>query len=285
MHFLHDQRRPWSGMILAAVVLAILPQMATAQIDLPTSVDALSDEQESHPIDPALQMARDSLSHIQSNVQDYTALFIKRLRIDGALQDRQFALMKIRNRESKNGNIIIPMAVYLKFLKPSSVKGREVIWVEGKNSGKLIVHETGFKNLIRLKLDPTGYLAMRGQRYPISDIGLENLVRKVIEVGERDRKHGECEVRFFKNTKVGKSVCTMMQIDHPIKRSYFDFYRARVFFDDDLNVPIRYAAWSWPVKKGGQPVLKEEYTYTNVKLNVGLTESDFDPDNSKYNYP
>ena len=52
-----------------------------------------------------------------------------------------------------------------------------------------------------------------------------------------------------------------------------------------MNVPIRYAAYSWPKDPGGKPVLEEEYTYLDVKLNVGLGEIDFDPDNPGYDFP
>ena len=36
---------------------------------------------------------------------------------------------------------------------------------------------------------------------------------------------------------------------------------------------------SWPETPGGEPPLEEEYTYLDVELNVGLKDSDFDPDN------
>ena len=49
--------------------------------------------------------------------------------------------------------------------------------------------------------------------------------------------------------------------------------------DDELQIPIRYESYDWPQKEGGQPVLLEEYTYTDLKVNVGLTDKDFDPDN------
>ena len=57
-----------------------------------------------------------------------------------------------------------------------------------------------------------------------------------------------------------------------------------MFIDKELNVPIRYAAYGWPEKKGGKPTLEEEYTYLNMKLNVGLTDADFNHENPKYNY-
>ena len=52
-----------------------------------------------------------------------------------------------------------------------------------------------------------------------------------------------------------------------------------------MNLPIRYAAYSWPVAGDDEPVLEEEYTYMNLKLNVGLSERDFDPDNDDYQFP
>ena len=157
--------------------------------------------------------------------------------------------------------------------------------MDGQNDGKLIAHEGGFAKLISVRLDPNGYLAMRGQRRPITDIGIENLLKKIIEAGERDRQHKECEVQFFKNAKIGEVGCTVMQITHPVKRPYFDFYLAKVYFSNDMNIPIRYESWSWPTEPGGKPVLEEEYNYLDVKLNVGLTDRDFDTSNPDYRFP
>ena len=77
----------------------------------------------------------------------------------------------------------------------------------------------------------------------------------------------------------------MIQIMHPVKRPYFEFYRAEIFIDRELNVPIRYAAWTWPPTGTDTPVLEEEYNYRDIRLNVGLTDRDFDPDNPTYNFP
>ena len=75
----------------------------------------------------------------------------------------------------------------------------------------------------------------------------------------------------------------MIEVRHPVKRPHFDFHIATIFIDHELNVPIRYASYSWPTEEGGEPVLLEEYTYLDVKLNVGLTDADFDPD--EYDFP
>lgn len=239
-----------------------------------------------HPLDPALQMAYASLRQLRANIRDYTAIVIKREQVGGVLGDYEFMGAKIRNRQVENGKIKTPFSVYLTFLKPSSIKGREVIYVENQNNGNLVAHEGGMRGrfLPTVTLDPQGMMAMRGQRYPITEMGIENLVVKLIEKGERDRMQGHCEVTFLKDAKVGGRPCTVLSVKHNEKRPCFDFHLAQIFIDDELNIPVRYCAYDWPKVAGGNPELLEEYTYQNIKLNVGLTDKDFDPNNSKYKF-
>ena len=237
-----------------------------------------------HKLDPAIDLAKASLKHIQANVRDYEAILVKRCRVNGVLPEMQYARVKIRNRKTGSGAVQTPMAVYLRFMKPADVRGREVVWVENQNDGKMIVHEPGLKGMVNVNLDPNGYLAMRNQRYPITEIGIENLAAKLIETCQRDRRHGECEFQLYDNAKVGKTECRMLEVIHPVKRPHFDFYRARVYLDKKLNVPIRYASWSWPTTEGGEPVLEEEYNYFRLTTNVALTNQDFDTDNPEYGF-
>lgn len=237
-----------------------------------------------HPIDAALRIARDGVDHIRANVVDYTATIVKRERVNGKLGETQFVSAKIRNRKRDGDKLVTPFAVYLKFLKPNSVKGREVIWVENANDGKLVAHEAGLLNIRAVYLDPDGYLAMMGQRYPIYKIGIENLVSELIVKGEAQRKHGKCEVNFFKNARIDDRTCLLIEVINPVQLPGLEFYRAHIFIDNELNVPVRYAAWSWPEAPGGEPALLEEYTYRNIRLNVGLTDLDFSPENPAYQF-
>ena len=239
-----------------------------------------------HPLDPALKIAYASLKQVRENITDYTAIMIKRERVDGTLGEHEFMGVKVRNRKHENGLVKTPFSVYLTFLKPAAMKGREVIYVEGQNDGNIVAHEGGMKGrfLPTVNLDPNGMMAMRGQRYPITDMGIENLVVKLIEKGERDRQRGECDVEFLKGAKVGGRACTVLTVKHPFERPYFDFHIAQIFIDDELQVPVRYAAYVWPTSEGGEPELLEEYTYQNIKMNVGLNDLDFDRNNPKYNF-
>lgn len=239
-----------------------------------------------HPLDPALEIAYNGLKHIRRDIRDYTATMVKRERIDGKLGQQEYVFVKVRNRQAIPGQAPVPFSVYVKFLKPAAMKGRESIWVEGRNNGKLTAHDTGpIRGLVTVNLDPTHWLAMEGNRYPIYDIGFENLAVKLIEKGERDRQYGDVTVDFYKNAKINGRTCTLMKISHPVKKKPFDYHIVHIFIDDELQIPIRYASWSWPTTPGGKPVLEEEYTYLDVKLNVGLTEKDFDKSNKEYAFP
>lgn len=236
-----------------------------------------------HPLDPVLDIARDILSDLRANVRDYTATMIKRERMGGRLGDESKMELKLRCRV--DGQSPSTLAVYLRFLEPASAAGREVIWSEGLRDGKLIAHEGGFKNWTRLTLDPTGMLAMVGNKYPITDIGMRRLAEKLIEKGMEDRQQGTCIVQTIPDQRVGDRSCTLYQIVHPEPGEGFDFHIAQIFVDSQRNIPLRYAAFLWPEDPDQPPPLEEEITFLNVKLNVGLAERDFDPDNPDYNYP
>lgn len=240
-----------------------------------------------HPLDPALEIAADCLKRCQSQVVDYTATVVKRERVKGSVGDYEYVFTKIRNRKTDEaGKVTVPLSVYMKFLKPNNIQGREVIWVEGRNGNKLHAHEGGLigRTLPSVSLDPDGMLAMRGQLHPIYEIGIENLILKLIERGEREKQHQEVEVKFEPGAKINGRPCTVLSVKHPIQRPHFEFYLAQVFIDDEYKLPVRYAAYGWP-KAGDRsnPVL-EEYTYLDVKFNVGLEEADFDANNPNYKF-
>lgn len=239
-----------------------------------------------HPLDRALDMARTGLLSCQQNVTDYTAMLVKRERIGSELGEHEFMQVKVRNRKVEGGRVVQPLSVYINFLKPTSVKGREVIYVEGANEGNLIAHEGGFKGrfLPTVTIPPTGMLAMRGQRYPMTEIGVENLIVKLIERGQKARRQPDVQCEFRKNARVKDRTCTVLQVTSPTKVPGLDFHQAQVFIDDANNLPIRYIAYDWPSRQGAPLEVIEEYNYLDLKTNVGLTDKDFDPHNPAYNF-
>jgi outer membrane lipoprotein-sorting protein len=228
-----------------------------------------------HPLMPALRWAYSGLNNMEK-IQDYSATLAKRERIGGKLLDYQYMYVKLRQK---------PFSVYMHFLAPGDVKGQEVVYVEGLNKGNMWAHGVGMQKMFgTVSLPPTGPIAMRNQRYPLTELGIMNLTRRLVEVGERDKKYGECEVKFYEGAKINKRVCTCIEVIHPTARRNFLFHLARIFVDKDLNLPIRYEAYDWPREPGMAAPLMEEYTYLNLKLNNGFTDTDFDIRNPAYRF-
>ncbi len=127
---------------------------------------------------------------------------------------------------------------------------------------------------------------MRGQLYPITDSGIEKLVLKLIERGEKEMANGnrDCEVTFHEDAKINGRTCTLLQIKHPQPGPGVEFHLAHIFIDNELTVPVRYASYGFPEGNSNDLPILEEYTYTDIKLNVGLTDADFDHKNAEYKF-
>jgi len=239
----------------------------------------------SHPLDEAIRIADEALRRIREEIDDYKCVMVKRERVNGKLGEREFMYARFRNRKRVDGMIKVPFSVYLYFTKPEGLKGRECAYVEGMNDGKLAVKEPGIagKILPIIWLAPDSVLAMRGNLYPITDAGIENLIVKLLEKGHRDRKRDECDVQYRENAKVNDRRCQLLEVIHPNRRAYFDFNLAHIYIDNETRLPIRYAAYTWPKGRDQNPeprpaddTLIEEYTYLDLKLNPGLTDHDFE---------
>jgi len=238
-----------------------------------------------HPVDPVIKFARESLARFQRDVVDYTATMIKRERIEGELLPTTTMFTRIRNPLDREGDAPVPLSIYIRFDDPVGQKGREVIWVEGENDGNIIAHEAGLLGFKRLSLKPTGVLAMVGNRYPITEMGIERLLQKMIVRVNQDRQYKNCEVQLEPDVPLGTSRGVRVVITHPKRSADHGFFRAEVELDTRLFSYFRYAAYDWPPEAGKPAPLLEEYIYQEVKLNPGLEDSAFDPDNPEYNYP
>ncbi len=253
-------------------------------------------------IEEVLSMAEAALAAIRRDVDDYTAVLVKQERVGGTLGEPQRMNIKVQTPH-RGGRLdeSESLRVYLSFQEPEGVAGREVIWAPDLHDGKLVAHEAGLLGMMTVRLDPTGMLAMRGQRYPITDIGLTNLIKKLIERGGRDRDNPDVEVTITRGLRFDDRLCDQIVVRRSSPTSdENDFSRAEVLFDRERQLPLRYVAYGWPESSGGSgdssdsaanespadsegPVL-ESYTYLQIRTNVGLTESDFDPDNPEYRF-
>ena len=222
-------------------------------------------------------------------MDDYTCLIVCGERVNGVVGTYDYMNAEIRNEKVEGDGLLSPLSVYLKFAKPEAAAGREIIWIEGENNNKMLVNPSDGDGrfLPSVWLKPDGPIAMRPAA-SATFIGIENLILKLIERGEREKHHQECEVRFIRYAKINDRVCTVLEVEHPVQRAHFEFNLAQIFIDDELQIPIRYAAYLWPTgaseKRPDPNLVIEEYTYLKVKINQGLTDADFERDNPNYNF-
>jgi hypothetical protein len=223
-----------------------------------------------HPLMPVIRGLKISQEAIDKSIRDYSCTFVKQERVDGQLGEKQYIYMKVMHQ---------PFSVYMLFKQPFA--GREVVYVQGQNDNKLVALDVGVKRYLgKMTLDPTGALAMKGQKHPITSVGIYNLCGKLIKMAEAETQFAECDVTTNADAKINGRPTTMVQIVHPTPRQNFKHHVARIFFDNELRIPIHFDAYLWPAQAGAAPPLEESYTYQNLKVNNNFTARDFDPNNN-----
>ncbi len=232
----------------------------------------------------ALKIAEVGLQNLDQNVVDYSARMIKQERVGDKLTDPAELFVKIQNPgRDENGEPLRPLRVYLQFLNPNA--GREVIWGEDLFDKKLVVHEGGFMNLMRLSLDPDGMVAMNGNRYPVYRIGLAYLTEELLRRGREAPKDIDLRITTQVDHRIGDRDCLLIRIECPADRKELEFAQIDIAVDQENQIPLHYASYDWPDKPDEPLKLIESYTYYDVKLNPGYQDIDFSPDNPEYKFP
>lgn len=198
---------------------------------------------------------------------DFTATFYKHERIRGKLRDEEAALMKFRAE---------PFSVYMKYTMGD--KGREVLYVEGKYDSKIQAHPGGVLGpLFQVKLAPDSDTAMKDNLRPITMAGMTNMLDSVVPQFELALGNGDLKAEYLGKMDVGGRKAYAIKRILPQKNDY-PCHELVFFVDCEALVPVGADSYNWD----GQ--LESSYRYTDFKINVGLTDDDFDKGNKAYNF-
>ncbi len=224
-----------------------------------------------------LAMAADSLKKVDS-INSYTFTMLKQERVGNKLLPLETIEMKFRQE---------PFSIYAKHVKPNSLRGQEAIFVKGKYDDKIVAHGAGLKGVITVVLPPDGPLARMGNRYPITEAGMKSMLKQLQDLAEREKEYlATCDIHFVDGEEVDGRPCNCLEVIGKKPTKTFRMAKARIYMDQEWNVPVKYEAHEFPPDDdAGEPILVESYTYTNLKLNAGLTDEDFDPANKKFRFP
>lgn len=202
------------------------------------------------------------------SIKDYTAIFVKEQKIRGKLRKPETISMKFRK----------PFSIYMKWIKRPD-KGKEVIYVEGENDGKLVAHLGGLLNVVTptMKLDPESPLAMGGNLKPITQAGLGNTIDSLMRIFNLAKENNDLKT-VYKGKKqfAGREVHVVERI-LPDKKIYPNTY-ALIYIDTELKLPVYYASYDKDQN------LIERYEYRDLNVDVGLNQLDFNKSNPDYDF-
>lgn len=265
-------RRQAIGRLLAGGAMAVALPTGFLQAEDERIATAIRIGGTSHPLAPGLRLAVESRRALDS-VKDYSASFFKEEMV-GKTRIKHQLTLKVRET---------PFSAYLRYENPH--KGREAIYVAGKNNDKMLAHGTGIEAIVgTLELDPSGDRALEESRYPITNIGMRNLLELTIAQWNSELNVPGVKVRYFPNAKVGNVECRVFESSYDKKHKGVKFHMTRLYVDKKTAFPVRVEQFDFPAQTGAKAPIVEQYTYLNVKANGGLKDIDFDIKNPNYEF-
>jgi uncharacterized protein DUF1571 len=196
-----------------------------------------------------------------ARVRDYQCTFSKRERIDGALQDEQIAVMKVRSQ---------PFSVNVKFMSPRSVAGKEASYVTGKHNGKMKAKSSGALGLVGyVTMDPRDPKALRGTRHSITEAGIGNLIDRLATEHAQGQADGRKVQVTFAEVTFNWRKCVRFEVLDQAADGVNQQPRTVIYFDKETNLPVRSELYD----RRGE--LVECFSYTDLHFNIGLTDAAF----------
>jgi outer membrane lipoprotein-sorting protein len=238
----------WAGMLVVVMFAA--------------GIKAGADE-----IAPDALITLDRMETAYAGVQDYTANFLKQERVGGELLPEENILLKFKK----------PFKIYLKWLKGPH-EGREALYVDGKYDNKVIGHEGGLFGFVTLHMDPKGKIATLDNRHSILDVGIGRLIDIVMENVRRAHKAGELKPAITDDAAFGKPAKKIDVILPNDRTKGYYASRFELWTDNETGLPVRLKAYGWDGE------LIESYGYKDLKVNQGLKDGEFEPDNPEYKF-
>jgi len=216
-----------------------------------------------------LEFLRAALNWSDDKVTDYTCRFQKQEKIGNELRKTETMQMKFR------ANVF---GIYLKWIEEPS-KGQEVIYVAGQNKNQAVVHPAGFLGILfrKVLLDPQGKTAMKHSRRPVTMAGMANMIRLIVDQCDAAKANGDLTLTFEGIRMESGRPTYVFERVLPQKNDY-PCPILMIFIDQQYLVCIRTDAYDWDGS------LLSRYLYSDLTINPGLTDNDFDPDNADYGF-
>lgn len=215
-------------------------------------------------------------------VAGYTAVLRKQEMVGDELLPEQEIEFKCRHQ---------PFSVYLHWI--TGDKGREVIYIEGQNNGKMIAHDGGWKaRLPAFSLDPECRLAMRDTRCPVSTAGMLYLTQTMLSIHQDDlAKSNVASCQIATDQSFDGRACTVFTTTYKSPAGSPEYRKSITYIDDEWNIPVYSQHFEWPATNADlneadldNATLIESYSFSKIQMNAPLADRDFDRSNPEYRF-
>jgi hypothetical protein len=202
-----------------------------------------------------------------SAVKDYSCTLVSRERVKDKLGDESIMQMKVKAQ---------PFSVYLRWLGPAKDVGQEVVYVQGKNNGKMLVKSKAHPLPGFHAIDPDDPRVRQNSRHNIREAGIGNMIDETIKSWELDRAIGKAKVLPPLEASYNKRDCLKVEVVHLEKNAQTPCYRTVIYLEKVSKLPIRLENYDWP-RQGGPAdgELLEMFSYVNIQFNAGITDAEF----------
>ena len=212
-------------------------------------------------------------------VPTYSATFVKQERIKDALTELQVIQVRLGHQ---------PLRISMKW-EGGKDAGQRVIYAEGENDGDMLVRKlTGIEaRLGVISLNPTGSLAMKHSRYPVTKAGLLELAKITRQHRQADLKlEAGVTAKLLDHQKLNGRDCQCLVVEYakpefaPDEKK--EYRKTLVYFDSETKLPICVRCYGWPEKiadadpqKLDQTTLLELYAYKSIDFEAQVLNDDF----------
>jgi len=226
-----------------------------------------------------LEALIESRARLIRDARDYTCTFVRQERIDDEISQEQETNVKFRAE---------PYSVVMEFTRNAGLAKR-AIYVKGRWRDETADDESlkelavcqpanGLALLIKSVKQPiNGTMAKATSRRSIDEFGFRRSLDLIIKYSERAEKAGELQLEYRGETRFdGRDVWLIRRtLPYSGPDGKYPDRVANIYIDCAHKVPVAVYCYSNDACEPGQ--LLGKYEYRNVRFNVGLTESDFEP--------
>ena len=244
---------------LIGIAIVLTASSASAQGVVPAAAS---------PLDQPIAWLKDAKRNYTA-VKDYTCVMVSQERVKGKLLDENIIDVKIRAE---------PFSVSMRWLAPAKSQGQHVVYVKGKNNGKMRVKSNFLGNNIVgfVSIDVNDPRVTQHSRHTITEAGIGNMIETALKSMEGERPFAKTDVKIAEY-KFDDRACYRIEMTRGMQRPEMPVYRTIMYLEKESKLPIRVENYDFPragSAQGGD--LLEVFSYTGLRFNVGVKDADFD---------